>query len=79
MSDFLTVLLARVDPAVARTIEPTLAELRAEYGGSTVYIASPRRILAQSIREALQVDSIARVAARYRISRRTAQRLARKT
>jgi hypothetical protein len=78
MSDFLGIILARVDPATARALEPVLDGLRAEFGGGEVYIASPRGSRAREIRAALRVESVSRVAERYRISRRTAQRLQRR-
>lgn len=75
MSDFLATILMRVDPAIARALEPVIAELRIEYGGREVYIASPRGWRTKEIRDALRVETVARVVERYRISRRTAQRL----
>lgn len=78
MSDFLGIIMARVDPAIARALEPVLDALRAEFGGMEVYIASPRGQRAREIRDALRVESVTRVAERYRISRRTAQRLSSK-
>ena len=77
MNDFLSVILSRVDPHLARALEPVLSDLRLEFGGTEVYIASPRAQRIRDIRNALSDESITRVAERYRISRRTVQRLAR--
>lgn len=77
MSDFLTVIMARVTPSLAAALAPVVEELRVEYGGREVYIASPRTQRQRDMRAALQRDSAAAVAQRYRVSRRTAQRLAR--
>ncbi len=74
MSDFLTVILARVSSPVAEALAPVLEDLRLEYGGREVYIASPRTQRQREMREALQRDSTLAVAQRYRVSRRTAER-----
>lgn len=75
MTDFLAVMLARFGPALAEQLAPVVEELRAEYGGERVYIASPRAQRNQQIRAALHRESVAQVARRYRVSRRTVQRL----
>lgn len=75
--DLLAVIMARANPALAPALAPLLEELRVEYGGREVYIASPRAWRRNEIRAALEREPVATVMRRYRISRRTAQRLAR--
>lgn len=77
MSDFLTVIMARITPRLAEEIAPILEDLRLEYAGQKVYIASPRAMRQRDMRIALQRESAQVVAQRYRVSRRTVQRLAR--
>lgn len=77
MNDFLNVILARVEPALWPALCPVLEQLRAEYGGERVYIASSRSQRQRQIRQALQQESRKVVAQRFRVSRSTVDRLAR--
>lgn len=71
----LMALMARIDPNLVPLVAPAVEEVREEYGGRNVYIASPRAQRQRNMRAALQTQPIATVAQRYRVSRRTVQRL----
>ena len=74
MSDFFQAMLSRCPPALREPLAPLLDELRREYGGREVYIASSRAQRQRALRVDASRESATVVAARYRVSRRTVQR-----
>lgn len=69
MSDILDFIRERLtgQPGALALVEPVLSDARMVFGGDTVYVRAPR------IRD-LAGGSVREIAARNRVSRRTAQR-----
>ena len=73
--DVLDAIISRLEPAVARILEPVIEAVRIEYGGAENYIYSARRQRKKNIRSAAQHQTVQTVAQRYQVSRRTVQRI----